>query len=129
MNWIRVIGYGIALWAVPFATSFVLFGVREANRALFESIIVVVGVTVTVVAALAYFRDVKTVGPLHGLVLGSAWAAISVIIDLPIFLVVFQMTLPDYAVDIALTYLAFPIIVARISLAQSRRPASVANGY
>lgn len=41
----------------------------------------------------------------EGLTLGFAWAAISVAIDLPIFLYVFHMALADYAADIALTYL------------------------
>lgn len=54
------------------------------------------------------------------LTLGFAWAAISIAIDLPIFLYVFHMALPDYAADIALTYLAFPAITAGIALATRR---------
>jgi uncharacterized membrane protein YbhN (UPF0104 family) len=122
VNWIRIIGYGIALWAVPFALSLGLFGVRESNRALFESVIVVVGVTVAVLAAIAYFRDVKSVNVRSGLLVGFVWAAISVLIDLPIFLAVFQMSLAEYAADIALTYLAFPAVTAGISFARSRGP-------
>jgi hypothetical protein len=53
----------------------------------------------------------------EGLTLGFAWAAISVGIDLPIFLYVFHMALADYAADIALTYLAFPAITGGIALA------------
>lgn len=49
--------------------------------------------------------------------LGLAWAAVSIVIDLPIFLLVFQMSLPDYTADIALTYLAFPAITTGIALA------------
>lgn len=122
MDWKRVVGYGVALWAVPFALSFVLFGVRENNRALFESLITVAGVAIAVIASLAYFRDNKFPDLRQGLLLGFAWAAISIVIDLPIFLLVFQMTLPEYAVDIALTYLAFPAIAAGIALAQQRAP-------
>jgi hypothetical protein len=44
----------------------------------------------------------------------------SIVIDLPIFLAVFRMTLPDYAADIALTYLAFPAVTTGIALAQQR---------
>ena len=119
MNWKRVIGYGIVLWAIPFAVSFLLFPVREANRPLFESLIVVVGVTLAVMAALRYFRETKTVNVGSGLTLGFAWAAISVIIDLPIFLLVFQMGLFEYLADVALTYLSFPAITTGIALARS----------
>lgn len=57
MRWKRVVVYGLALWALPFALSFVLFGVRESNRALFESSVTVVGVSLAVIAALYFFRD------------------------------------------------------------------------
>lgn len=120
MNWKRALGYGAALWAVPFVFSFVLFGIRESNRALFESLIAVLGVALAVIGALSYFRDNRTPDLRQGVVLGFTWAAISIIIDLPIFLPVFHMTLSDYAADIALTYLAFPAVTIGIALAQQR---------
>jgi uncharacterized membrane protein YbhN (UPF0104 family) len=122
MNWKRVLVYGVALWGVPFAASFVLFGVRQSNRPLFESLITVIGVALAVIGALYYFRDNRSPDLRQGAILGFAWAAISIVIDLPIFLAVFQMTLPDYAADIALTYLAFPAITVGIALAQQRGP-------
>ena len=120
MKWKRVVGYGVLLWALPFAISFVLFGIRETNRALFESMISVVGVSLAVAAAVYYFRDIRAPDIRVGLVLGLAWLAISVIIDLPIFLGVFRMSLVDYGTDIALTYLAFPAITTGVALAQRR---------
>jgi hypothetical protein len=41
-----------------------------------------------------------------------------VLFDLPIFLGVFHMTLPEYAADIALNYLAFPLITGGIAAAR-----------
>lgn len=120
MTWKRIVGYGVVVWLVPFAVSFILFGVREANRALFESLITVVGVAVAVAASLHFFRSLGGVRLASGVAVGFAWAAISVVIDLPIFLFVFQMPLADYAADIALTYLAFPIIVGGIAAAMER---------
>jgi len=120
MRWKRVLGYGLALWALPFVLSFVLFGVRESNRALFESLITVVGVSLAVIAALYFFRDNIAPNLRQGLALGFAWLTISVIVDVPIFLGVFHMSPSDYGVDIALTYLAFPAITACIALAQRR---------
>lgn len=120
MKWWRVLGLGIGLWALPFLVAFVLFALRETNRPLFESVITVVGVTLAVVASLSYFRDAARPDLRSGLLLGIAWLAISVIIDLPIFIVVFGMSLPKYAADIAVTYLCFPVIAAGIAIAQGR---------
>jgi hypothetical protein len=120
MNWSRALVYGVALWAVPFALSFVIFGLRADNRALFESLITVVGVASAVVATLAYLRDGSRGGVIEGIGLGLVWAAISIVIDLPIFLLVFKMSLGDYAADIALSYLSFPIITTGMTLAKGR---------
>lgn len=117
MNWKRVFGYGGLLWFVPFAISFLIFGIREDNRALFESLITVIGVTFAVTASVLYFRDILKPDIMAGLTLGIAWTCISIIIDLPIFLYVFGMSLPDYAADIALTYMAFPAITVGIAMA------------
>ena len=122
MNWKRIVGYGVVLWLAPFAVAFVLFGVREADRALFESLITVVGVACAVAASLLFFRAARDVHAVTGIVVGLVWAAISIVIDLPIFLAVFGMAPAEYAADIALTYLAFPIIVGGIAAAMERAP-------
>ena len=124
MNWKRVAGYGVLLWLVPFVVASALFGVRENNRALFESLITVTGVVTELVLALFYFRRVERADLAHGLTLGLAWAIISIVIDLPIFLAVFKMPLPDYLADIALSYLSMPAITTGIALAreQGRTP-------
>jgi hypothetical protein len=99
---------------VPFFVSVVLFGVRQSNRALFESLITVTSIACAVAASLLFFRNIREAGLVPGLKVGFAWAAISVLIDLPIFLKVFDMPLPA---DIALTYLAFPLITTGIAVA------------
>jgi hypothetical protein len=120
MNWRRAVGYGILLWFAPFALSFAMFGLREGNRALFESLIVVVGVGAAVAAALLYFRDAARPGASAGLLLGLLWAFVSIAIDLPIFLFIFHMPFVEYAADIALTYLAFPLITLGVALGGGR---------
>jgi hypothetical protein len=117
MGWKRIAGYGIILWLVPFFVSVVLFGVRQSNRALFDSLITVTSIARAVAAWLFFFRNIREAGLVPGLEVGFAWAAISVLIDLPIFLKVFDMPLPEYAADIALTYLAFPLITTGIAVA------------
>jgi hypothetical protein len=121
MNWRRLVGYGILLWLVPFGVSFVIFGLRDENRALFESLITVLGVGMAVAATLLYFRDVTRPGAGAGLMVGTVWAVISIAIDLPIFLLVFNMSLVDYMSDIALTYLSFPLIAVGTALGGGRR--------
>ena len=119
MRWPRIVGFGIVLWLVPFVVAFVLFAVRESDRALFESLITVTGVACAVAASHIFFRSVREAGPVQGVQVGFAWMAISIAIDLPIFLTAFAMPLPVYAADIALTYLAFPLITTGIATAMN----------
>lgn len=118
MNWQRATVFGILLWLVPFAVAFVLFGIRQDNRALFESIITVVGVFSAVVASVAYFSNRQpSLG--DGVSIGLFWAAVSILIDLPVFLFIFNMPLGEYVADIAVSYLAFPIITTGIAVAKA----------
>jgi len=95
MGWRRIAGYGFILWLAPFLVAFVLFGVRQSNRALFESLITVTGVACAVAASLLFFRNIREAGLVPGLEVGFAWAAISVLIDLPIFLNVLTCSCPS----------------------------------
>ena len=117
MNWVRIVLYGVALWLVPFALSFALFGIHDTDRSLFESLITLTGVGLAILAAYFNFRDAPHPTLREGLVVGLVWAGISIAIDLPIFLLGFHLGLLNYLEDIALTYLAFPIIA--VGVAQS----------
>jgi hypothetical protein len=120
VNWKRVLGYGVAVWLVPFAVAFVVFGLRDGNRALFESLITVTAVVSEVALAYYYLRRVpRDDGIGNAIVVGAAWAAISIVIDLPIFLLVFRMPLADYIADIAVSYLAIPAITAGMAAARA----------
>jgi hypothetical protein len=61
----------------------------------------------------------------HGLALWFVPFTISIVVDLPIFLGVFGMTLRNYTADIALAYLAFPAITMGIAAAKSPRTTSL----
>jgi len=47
MNLKQVISYGLLIWAVPFVVAMIIFPLRTSNRSLFESIMPVVLIAVT----------------------------------------------------------------------------------
>jgi hypothetical protein len=119
LNWIRIILLGIVLWLVPFALSVALFGIHDTDRALFESLVTLTGITLAVFAAYLALRHEPRASMAQGALVGLAWAGISIAIDLPIFLFGFHFQIADYIKDVALTYIAFPIIGAGIGRALS----------
>jgi hypothetical protein len=118
------LGYGFLLWLIPFAAALALFQVRAAQRPLFESIMPVVLVICGVVFAQRYFRRVTAGHLQHGLAVGLLWLAMSVALDLPLMLSApISMTLPDYLMDVAVTYLVYPVLTVGLgTLAGERQP-------
>jgi hypothetical protein len=115
-----VVLYGLLVWVVPFVAAMLLYPFRETERPLFEAIMPVVLVGVTVVASARYFATHRGGGPAAGALVGVVWMAISLVLDLLLFVIgPIQMPLLEYVKDIALTYLLIPIIT--VGLASTRR--------
>lgn len=116
--------YGILVWLVPFIVSVVIFPIHDTNRPLFESVMPVAGVTSSLFFLILYFRKVEINFLQEGIRLGIIWFAISIIIDLFMFLPSnspMNMSLADYISDIGVTYLAIPVITIGVGYLLERR--------
>jgi len=107
----KAIIFGILVWAVPFAISFLILPIRESNRIMFESIMPVIVAGSVVIFALLYFKKANAVSVWEGLILGLIWFAISFLIDLLMFSWgPMKMSFTDYIADVGIVYLMIPII-------------------
>ena len=103
--------YGFLIWLIPFITAFLIFPIRESNRALFESIMPIMITASVVFFAYHYFKKSDANFVKEGLLLGFIWSAISFVIDLAMFMQgPMKMPFTDYVMDIGLTYLIIPVI-------------------
>ncbi len=104
--------FGFLVWLVPFLVSVIIFPLKTTNTPLFEAIMPVALALVVVIFSYLYLKDIKENFAREGIVTGVVWFIISIIIDLILFLPPspMQMGLPDYFMDIGLTYLMIPII-------------------
>jgi hypothetical protein len=114
--------YGFLVWLIPFLIGFLLFPIREADRGLFETVMALAIVGSASYLATRYFALVNTDWLSAGVKLGLLWFAISVIIDLPMFLNgPMKMTPYQYFSDIGLTYLVIPCITIAIGFCLKRQ--------
>lgn len=102
----KAILYGFLIWLIVFAVSFLIFPIRESNRAFFESIM---PVTLSIVAAFFAFKYLSKIEShfiKEGLYFGFIIIVINWLIDALIMLSPspMQMTLSDYFQDIGFTY-------------------------
>ena len=118
----KAVLFGFLIWLIAFAAAFVLFPLRTTARPLFESIMPVVLAIATVFFAQRYFRSVHGRFAREGLLLGTVWLVVNVLIDLPLMLSPspMQMTLSEYVSDIGLTYLLIPVVTVGIGLVRAQ---------
>lgn len=106
-KYMKLIGFGLLIWLIPFIVSFLIKNVRDNNRILFESIMPVIVVFAVVVFSILYFKKIEKNWIQEGIIAGIIWFIISVLIDLLMFLPEspWHMSFIDYMIDIGLTYL------------------------
>jgi hypothetical protein len=118
---IRLVVYGLLVWAIPFAVAFAAFALRDNWRSLFESIMAVTLAATVTVLALDYLRRMDAGHVASGLIAGLVWMPISVVIDLPLMLPApIAMPFGEYLADIGLTYVMIPVITTGIGAAMAR---------
>jgi hypothetical protein len=119
--------YGVLVWAFPFVVSVIIFPIHDTNRPLFESIMPVAGTLAAVFFLVLYFKKLGSNFLQEGIRLGILWLAISVAIDLFMFLPSnspMNMSLTDYVADIGVTYLAIPTIAIGVGFLLEKRKAA-----
>ncbi len=107
-----IIFYGILLWLIPFIVAFIAFPTKTFFPPFFETIMAVTVTLCVVIFAVLYFKRVTADFVRAGVTIGMIWFAISILIDLPLFLLggPMQMSFPNYMMDIGLTYLIYPTV-------------------
>lgn len=113
--------YGFLVWLIPFVVAIFIFPIRQADRALFESIMPVVLTLSIVVFSVKYFRVVNGNYLTEAVRLGLVWLVISLGIDLLLFMQgPMKMTPLDYFKDIGLIYLIIPVVTIGFGYLKAR---------
>ncbi len=104
--------FGFLVWVIPFVMAILIFPIRNNDRPLFESIMPMVVVLCVVIFTCLYFQKLQGRLLREGIILGVVWLAISLVLDLILFMPDSPMHLSfiDYLKDIGLTYLMIPAI-------------------
>lgn len=98
-----------------------IYLLRDNERPLFESIMPVVLVLSIALFVYFYFKKVKTDFLKEGALLGSIWFAISIGLDLLMFMWgPMKMSFVDYMKDIGTTYIIIPIVVIAMAYSYGR---------
>lgn len=116
---LKVVGWGLLAWLIPYVVSIPLFQVIGENRVVFRSLLSVV-VALSVVMAWGWYRRSATAGLAEAVGVSLAWVAIAVGADWVGLVVPFHMDPLVYLMEVATAYLVIPIIL----LGQGRKTGS-----
>lgn len=122
-KYVKLVGFGFLIWLIPFLVSFVIFPLRNANRPLFESVMPVILVLTVMIISVLFFKKIEKESLKEGLIAGVLWFALSLAIDLMLFMPAspMQMSFSDYMMDIGLTYLIILMIPISIGALVSKK--------
>lgn len=113
---LRVAGYGLSCWFVPFAVAMVLYPLRMTRRPLFESVLSIVLAATVVGVMTAYMARKTSVSLERGIICGLVWLGESLVLDWIAFSIgPMQIGLVDYIEDIGLTYLMIPLLTVGLA--------------
>jgi len=109
---LKIIIFGFLIWLVPFLASFVVYPLRASMYPLFESIMSVIVAISAVTFSYFYLKDIESNFAREGIIIGIAWFAINIILDLLMFMPAspMHMTFNDYMMGIGLKYLIIPTV-------------------
>lgn len=118
----RILLFGLAVWAAPFAIGMAVFAWVPPETALFDTLMSIAMTFAATLFGYLYFKRAEP-GLRTGILIGAVWAAFCVALDAPLFLFGMQemrMSVAEYAADIGLAYLMLPIIAGGLAHAMRR---------
>lgn len=118
---LRKAGYGVVLWAIPYAVAVPLLPLMRSDQTFFKTIMVVCGAAVGGALAAHYFRTVERDFLREGLVLGLVWIAVNWLLDAVALLPFAGLTVARYFLEIGLRYLAILPMTLAIGYVLERR--------
>lgn len=103
---LRKIGYGVVLWAIPYATAIPLLPLRQTDPIFFKTIMVVEGALVGGMLSALYFRGVRGGFLREGVITSVVWMLVNWGLDFVALLPFTGHTVPRYFIEIGALYLA-----------------------
>lgn len=105
-QWVRRIGSGVILWAVPYGAAIAMLGYHEHHPFGFKAAEVSIATVTMAVLVVWHFRGVTRDFVREAVLLAATWAVLNWAFDLVALLPFTHQTLPQYFLEIGIEYLA-----------------------
>ena len=116
---LRIVLFGVLVWAIPFLAGMLLFPLQPRAPELFNTLMSLAVCATGAGMGLLLMKKQTEHTRNNAILIGIKWAAICIIIDLPIFMLGLDMGINHYMSVIGMTYLMLPIILWALARASS----------
>ncbi len=103
-TWFRRIGYGVLLWAIPYAISIPLLPLQASDVAAFKGIMAFVGSVTAAILAVLYFKHIKNEYIRESIYVAAVWVILNWLLDFATVLPFTHQTLTQYFLQIGIEY-------------------------
>ncbi len=117
MNIKNLLLYGFLAWLIPYAVSFLFFkpsGEMAVSHDLFKSTMIVVASVTGSYFLYRYFKPVKQDFLKEGIIVGLAWFALNIALDVVALLPMMKVSFGEYFSSIGLRYVIIPVFAYTI---------------
>jgi hypothetical protein len=124
---LKMIGYGIVLWVIPYVTAIPLLPLNDSDQLLFKTIMIVEGSIVGGILTVVYFLGVKRAFLREGIVLAVVWIVVNWLLDYGGLIAFTHMPIWRYFAEIGLRYIAMAVPTIAVGyVLEKRLPAASA---
>lgn len=110
-QWLRRLGTGFVLWAVPYAAAVLLLPVHQSAPFVFKALEVSIGGVTMAALIVLYFRKVEGDFLHESIRLAVTWAVLNWALDVVALLPCTHQSLGQYFMEIGIEYAAFATFV------------------
>ena len=118
---LKLVGYGVLSWAIPYVTSLPLLGLLRSDPEWFHTIMIVEGSIAGAVLTVLYFKGLDRDFLRHGLIVATVWLGINWGLDFLALLPFTGMSPTRYFMEIGLRYLALAALAVAVGYGLEQR--------
>jgi hypothetical protein len=123
-DWKKMLLLGFVVWLVPFLAAFAFYtpkGELMVDETFFKSLMIVIGSFSGGLAAIYYFRGIKSEWAKEGAIAGAAWVAENWLLDALVLLPMAGIDVGTYFFHTGLRYFSIAFATAAVGAALEER--------
>jgi hypothetical protein len=125
MIWLKRVGYGVILWAIPFAAAIPMLPLQRSEPLVFKAMEVSIAMLTVSLLLYFYFRRIEKQFLREAVLAAATWTIVNWALDVVALLPFTHQSLTQYFLEIGIEYAASAVLVIAVGALLDRKLAKV----